>query len=92
MSTYDRSARQRLHYRLRRWQRIINTLLALSIVLALLLAVAPVAQAGTRCPGGTATPDGCSYELPGITCAWPLRLVRVGNVAYCWRPAPEVQP
>ena len=92
MTTYDRSARQHLHYRLRRWQRIINALLALSLVLAFLLALAPVASAAPRCPGGTATPNGCSYELPGMTCAWPLRLVRVGNVAYCWRPAPGVQP
>lgn len=42
------------------------------------------AHAAPRCPnGGTATPHGCTYELPGMTCAWPFRLVKVGKVALC---------
>ena len=90
MSTYDRSARRRLHYRLRRWQRIINTLLALSIVLALLLALAPIAQAAPRCPGGTATPNGCSYQIDRDTsCVWPM-VVNGQRVAWCIRQG--VQP
>ncbi len=82
---------QRLTWRARcrRWQCYINALLA--VLVALVLATTP-ALAAPRCPNGTATPGGCSYELPGMTCAWPLRLARVGNVAYCWRPAPAVQP
>jgi len=69
-------------------KRIILTLAMLAT-----LATPQAASASQRCPnGGTATPHGCTYELPGMTCAWPLRLVRVGNVAYCWKPAPEVGP
>lgn len=87
MSTYDRSARQHLHYRLRCWQRIINALLALSLALAFLLAFAPIARAGTRCPGGTATPNGCSYQIDRDTvCAWPLT-VNGQRVTWCIRQA-----
>jgi hypothetical protein len=51
MITYNRTTdRKRLRYLLRRWQRTINALLALAVALAILLAFAPVAQAGTvRC-------------------------------------------
>ena len=55
------------------------------------LVTAQTASAAPRCPnGGTATPQGCSYERPGMTCAWPLRVVKVGNVAYCWYTEPGV--
>lgn len=59
----------------------------ITLVIAILLAIlAPAAAiAGTRCPGGgTTTPDGCSYQIDrDTTCAWPMRLVRVGLVAMC---------
>ena len=93
MTANKRSERRHCRYWLRRvvwrWNLLLATLALLAVVW---LAQAGVASAAPRCPGGTATPHGCSYELPGMTCAWPLRLVQVGLVAYCWRPAPEVQP
>jgi len=94
MTTYNRSDRQRLRYRLRRWQRVINAMLALAVVLAILLAFAPVAQAAPRCPnGGTPTPQGCIYQPdPRTVCAWPFRIVQVGRVTMCVRQAGEVQP
>lgn len=90
MTMQSRSNRYYWRQRNRRLMSLINALLAAVVLLAVILP--SVASAAPRCPGGTATPRGCSYELPGMTCAWPLRLVRVGLVAYCWRPAPEVQP
>lgn len=87
---------QRLSWRARcrRWQRTINAFLALAVVLAILLAVAPVAQAAPRCPnGGTPTPQGCIYQPdPRTVCAWPFRIVKVGRVTLCVRQAGEVQP
>ena len=80
-----RDWRAHLHNLVRRWR----ALMLAALVLAVLLPSA--ANAAPRCPnGGTATPHGCSYVLPGMTCAWPLRLVKVGNVAYCWYTAPGV--
>lgn len=93
MTTYNRTTdRKRLRYRRRRWQRTINALLALAVALAILVATAPVVQAAPACPNGTATPHGCVYQPTGMTCAWPARIVRIGNVAICWRPGAEVQP
>ncbi len=81
---------QRLTWRARcrRWQCYINALLA--VLVALVLATTP-AVASPRCPGGTATANGCSYELPGMTCAWPL-LLNGERVTWCVRYAPAVQP
>ncbi len=79
-----RAERARLH-RIIRWCRAFLAVLVLAVLLP------SAANAAPRCPnGGTATPNGCSYERPGMTCAWPLRLVKVGNVAYCWYTAPGV--
>ncbi len=90
MTTYKRSERRHCRYWLRRVAWRVNLLLAV-LALALVVASTP-ALAAPRCPGGTATANGCSYELPTMTCAWPLRLPGVGNVAYCYRPGAEVQP
>ncbi len=80
-----RDWRAKLHRLIRRYR----ALLAVAVLLAGLLPSA--ANAAPRCPnGGTATPQGCSYERPGMTCAWPLRVVKVGNVAYCWITEPGV--
>lgn len=88
MTTYNRSERQRLHYRLRRWQRLINYLLAVLVVAVLLAAPgsASVASAAPRCPGN----GQCVGQPGGMVCAWPFVLVRVGTVAVCSRMA--VQP
>lgn len=75
---------QRLTWRsrCRRWQRYINALLA--VLVALVLATTP-ALAAPRCPGGTATPGGCSYQIDRDTaCAWPL-VYQGGHVAMCIR-------
>lgn len=91
MTTYSRNDRYAWRQTLRRWRRIVNHLLAV-LVTAVLLAPPAVATAAPTCPGGTATPHGCSYEQPGMTCAWPLRLVKIGKVTFCLRQAPEVLP
>ena len=91
MTTYNRRDRYGWRSRCRRliWQ--INWLLAL---LAVAILMATTAHAAPRCPGG-GQPDGagrCAYRQPSMTCAWPARIMRIGNVTVCWRPAPEVQP
>ncbi len=75
---------QRLTWRARcrRWQWYINALLA--VLVALVLASTP-AVAAPRCPGGTATPQGCSYQIDRNTrCVWPM-VWRGGTVAMCVR-------
>ena len=75
----------------RRWRAIINA--ALTLALAGVLVAPGAVFAAPRCPGGQ--PDGrgrCAYRQPLMTCGWPARIVRIGQVAVCWRPAPEVQP
>jgi len=89
MTTYNRSDRQRLRYRLRRWQRAINYLLA-GVAVAVLLAPPTPASAAPRCPNG-GQPDGrgrCIYVWRGATC------YRVGSVVWCITPAQagEMQP
>lgn len=59
---------------------------ATAVLVALFLLCWPlVAQAAPRCPnGGTPTPGGgCVYQPTGMTCAWPFKLVKVGNVTIC---------
>ncbi len=80
---------QRLSWRARcrRWQCYINALLA--VLVALVVASTP-ALAAPRCPGGTATANGCSYQIDRNTrCVWPL-VWQGGTVAMCVRLA--VQP
>ena len=92
MTTYNRSDRRHWRCHLRRVVWRINYLLILCLVWLALLA--QTVQAAPRCPGG-GQPDGrgrCAYRQPSMTCAWPARIVRIGQVAVCWRPAPEVQP
>lgn len=92
MTTNKRSERRHCRYWLRRvvwrWNVLLATLLLLAVVW---LAQAGAASAAPRCPGGTATPGGCSYELPGMNCAWPLT-VNGESVTWCVRYAPAVQP
>ncbi len=94
MTTYNRSDRYSWRRYARRLVWRINYVLAFCLV-ALALLSQP-AQAAPRCPGG-GQPDArgrCTYRDPagGMTCVWPARIVKVGKVAVCWRPAPEVQP
>ena len=68
--------------------RTASTIRIILVISILLAAFAPAAAAiaSERCPGGTATPEGCTYQPDrDTTCAWPLRLVRVGFVAICIR-------
>lgn len=91
MTTYNRSDRRHWRHTLRRVAWRVNLLLAV-LALALVVASTP-ARAAPRCPGGTATPQGCIYQPDPLTvCAWPARLVRLGKVAVCIRQAAEVQP
>lgn len=92
MTTYNRSDRYSWRRYARRLVWRINYVLAFCLV-ALALLSQP-AQAAPRCPGG-GQPDTrgrCVYSLPTMTCAWPLRLARHGNVAFCWQPDSRVQP
>lgn len=95
MSIYGKRQRYDWRRRARRLLFRINGLLACIVLLALLALLATTsANAAPRCPGG-GTPDArgrCAYTLSGETCAWPAKLMRVGNVAYCWKSAPAVQP
>lgn len=84
MTTYNRNDRKRLRYRLRRWQRLINYLLAALVLLALLQPA--VASAAPACPGGRATPRGCHYVWRGLDCYW-----QPGRLAVCIAPL-GVQP
>lgn len=91
------SKRQRYEWR-RRTRRLVwrvNLLLAMTVALLVLMVAATApAQAAPRCPcGGQPDRRGrCTYSLPTMTCAWPARIVKIGQVAVCWRPAAEVQP
>ena len=74
MTTYNRSDRQRLRYRLRRWQRLINAMLALSLAIATLVAVADAASAQTwdrcwRIPHGTVCVARAA-KVTRIACDW----------------------
>ena len=92
MTAQSRSNRYAWRRRTRRLMSFINALLAMAM--AAVLVLPGVASAAPRCPG-SGEPDGrgrCAYQLRRETCAWPARIVRIGSVAYCWRPAPEVQP
>ena len=93
MTTYSRNDRYSWRRYARRLMWRINYLLAAMAVAVLLLATAGPATAAPRCPGGTATPRGCVYQPdPATVCAWPARIVRIGQVVLCVRTAPEVQP
>lgn len=89
MTMQSRTTRYYWRQRTRRLMSLINALLATIVPLAVLLP--SVASAAPRCPGGQATPGGCSYELPGMNCAWPL-LLNGERVTWCVRYAPAVQP
>ncbi len=91
MTTYKRSDRRHCRYWLRRvvwrWNLLLATLALLAVVW---LAQAGAVSAAPRCPGGTATPGGCSYQIDRDTaCAWPL-VSQGGYVAWCIRQG--VQP
>lgn len=94
MTTYNRSDRQRQRYRLRRWQRLINAMLALSLAIATLVAVADAASAQTwdrcwRIPHGTV----CvlrAQRITQITCNWGYQ-PQFGRVPRCV-PLEEVLP
>lgn len=84
MTMQSRSNRYYWPQRTRRLMSLITALLATIVLLAVLLP--SVASAAPRCPGGTATPHGCSYQIDRDTvCSWPMHLVRVGQVAMCVR-------
>ena len=88
MTTYKRSDRHYCRYWLRRVAWRVNLLLAV-LALALVLASTP-ALAAPRCPGGTATPGGCSYQIDRDTvCVWPMTW-QGNRVAWCIRQG--VQP
>ena len=87
MTMQSRSNRYYWRQRTRRLMSLINALLATIVLLAVLLP--SVASAAPRCPGGTATPGGCSYQIDRDTaCAWPLTL-NGRRVTWCIR---QVQP
>lgn len=89
MTRYMDKDRRDWRARLRTLRRRFNALLAALVLLAV-LAPKPT-TAAPRCPGGDATPRGCSYQIDRDTrCAWPMRWVKVGNVTLCIRL--EVQP
>ena len=94
MTRYLDRERRDWRCRLHRLVRRFNALMA-GAVLVLVLVLPSSASAAPVCPNG-GQPDGrgrCVYQPAGMTCAWPARIVRVGRVALCWRPAPgEVQP
>ena len=87
MTTYKRSERRHCRYWLRRvaWQ--VNLLLAV-LALALVVASTP-ALAAPRCPGGTATPNGCVYVVRGRLVVWP---VQWGARRFAVTVDPEAQP
>lgn len=86
MTTYNRNERYSWRRYARRLVWRINYLLAALVLAAVLLP--GVASAAPRCPGN----GQCTGQPAGMVCAWPYRLVKVGNVAVCIRTAPEVQP
>jgi len=91
MTTYKRSDRRHWRYTLRRVAWRVNLLLAMLALMAVVwLAQAGAVSAAPRCPGGTATQQGCSYQIDRDTrCVWPM--VWQGNrVTWCLRQ--EVQP
>ena len=91
MTTYKRSDRRHWRYTLRRLAWRVNLLLAALALLAVVwLAQAGAVSAAPRCPGGTATSSGCSYQIDRDTvCVWPVTW-QGNRVAWCVRQA--VQP
>lgn len=88
MTMQSRSNRYYWRQRTRLLMSLINALLATIVLLAVLLP--SVASAAPRCPGGTATPGGCSYQIDRDTsCVWPM-VWQGGYVAWCIRQG--VQP
>lgn len=83
MIMQSRSNRYYWRQRTRRLMSLINALLATIVLLAVLLPSA--ASAAPACPGGQATPSGCSYQIDADTvCVWPM-LVNGQRVAWCIR-------
>lgn len=92
MTVYKRSERRQWRCQLRRFAWRFNYVVVLCLVWLALLVQS--VHSAPRCPG-SGEPDArgrCAYRQPAMTCAWPARIVRIGQVAVCWRPAPEVQP
>lgn len=85
--TTNRSKRRLCRYWLRRVAWHFNLLLAtLALAAVVWLAQAGAVRAAPRCPGGgTATPNGCSYQIDRNTrCVWPM-VWQGGTVAMCVR-------
>ena len=91
MTTYKRSDRRHWRFTLRRVAWRVNLLLATLALLAVVwLAQAGAVSAAPRCPGGTATAGGCSYQIDRDTsCFWPV-VVNGQRVTWCIRQG--VQP
>lgn len=93
MTTYKRSERRHWRYTLRRVAWRVNLLLAaLALAAVVWLAQAGAVRAAPRCPGGgQPSAHGCSYQLQGMDCGWPL-LLNGERVTWCVRHGAEVQP
>ena len=60
--------------------------LAISAAIIAFLLLFKGADSAPRCPnGGAWTPQGCVYQRPGMVCAWPWKLVKVGSVTVCMK-------